>query len=192
VAAYAGHGEGEASVANALKVPSHGASWSGGSSDTFVVAAPPTKGSATGEGVNAPGRRQEDDVNIVAWSVTLASDPISARELAQPSTKRNGDPGVVAYPLARRGRDGGSELEVGEPGVYNALRAGDGGSSRLNQVMVDMAVRRLTPIECERLQGLPDNWTRLDAKTPDSRRYSALGDAVTASVAEWIGRRLPA
>lgn len=48
-------------------------------------------------------------------------------------------------------------------------------------------VRRLTPRECERLQALPDNWT---AHGPDSRRYAALGDAVTASVSEWIGRRL--
>jgi site-specific DNA-cytosine methylase len=50
-------------------------------------------------------------------------------------------------------------------------------------------VRRLTPTECERLQGLPDGWTQL-GDTPDSRRYSALGDAVTATVGEWIGRRL--
>ena len=48
-------------------------------------------------------------------------------------------------------------------------------------------VRRLTPRECERLQALPDDWT---AHGPDSRRYAALGDAVTASVGEWIGRRL--
>jgi DNA (cytosine-5)-methyltransferase 1 len=48
-------------------------------------------------------------------------------------------------------------------------------------------VRRLTPTECERLQALPDDWT---AHGPDSRRYAALGDAVTSSVAEWIGRRL--
>ena len=48
-------------------------------------------------------------------------------------------------------------------------------------------VRRLTPTECERLQALPDGWTDFG---PDSRRYAALGDAVTASVAEWIGRRL--
>lgn len=41
--------------------------------------------------------------------------------------------------------------------------------------------------ECERLQALPDGWTDLG---PDSRRYAALGDAVTASVAEWIGLRL--
>lgn len=123
----------------------------------------------------------------------LVASPLvsrSSRGHAQSNSPGHNADSVVAYPLARRGRDGGSELEVGEPGVYNALRAGDGGSSRLNQVMVDMAVRRLTPVECERLQGLPDGWTQLDAKTPDSRRYSALGDAVTANVAEWIGRRL--
>lgn len=48
-------------------------------------------------------------------------------------------------------------------------------------------VRRLTPTECERLQALPDGWTLPGA---DSRRYAGLGDAVTASVAEWIGRRI--
>jgi DNA (cytosine-5)-methyltransferase 1 len=48
-------------------------------------------------------------------------------------------------------------------------------------------VRRLTPRECERLQALPDDWT---AHGADSKRYAALGDAVTANVAEWIGRRI--
>lgn len=52
------------------------------------------------------------------------------------------------------------------------------------------AVRRLTPIECERLQALPDNWTNPDGTAPDSRRYAALGDAVTATVGHWLGRRL--
>lgn len=51
------------------------------------------------------------------------------------------------------------------------------------------SVRRLTPTECERLQAFPDGWTQLGG-TPDSKRYAALGDAVTASVAEWLGRRL--
>jgi DNA (cytosine-5)-methyltransferase 1 len=49
------------------------------------------------------------------------------------------------------------------------------------------SVRRLTPRECERLQALPDDWTALG---PDSRRYAGLGDAVTSSVGEWIGRRI--
>ena len=49
------------------------------------------------------------------------------------------------------------------------------------------SVRRLTPTECERLQGFPDGWTAFGA---DSRRYAALGDAVTVNVAEWIGRRI--
>lgn len=50
-------------------------------------------------------------------------------------------------------------------------------------------VRRLTARECERLQAFPDDWT-LVGKHSDSRRYAALGDAVTVNVIEWIGRRL--
>jgi DNA (cytosine-5)-methyltransferase 1 len=50
-------------------------------------------------------------------------------------------------------------------------------------------VRRLTPIECERLMSWPDNWTAPESvKSPDSRRYAACGDGVVANVAEWIGR----
>lgn len=54
-----------------------------------------------------------------------------------------------------------------------------------------IGVRRLTPTECERLQSFPDGWTQL-GDTADSKRCSALGDAVTVSVSEWIGSRLPA
>jgi DNA (cytosine-5)-methyltransferase 1 len=53
----------------------------------------------------------------------------------------------------------------------------------------DAMVRRLTPRECERLQGFPDHWTQIGG-TPDSRRYAALGDAVTVNVAHWIGQRI--
>lgn len=48
-------------------------------------------------------------------------------------------------------------------------------------------VRRLTPIECERLQGFPDGWTEGES---DSTRYRMLGNAVCVPVAEWIGRRM--
>jgi DNA (cytosine-5)-methyltransferase 1 len=50
-----------------------------------------------------------------------------------------------------------------------------------------VGVRRLTPTECERLQGFPDGWTE---GLSDSARYRCLGNAVTVSVAEWIGRRI--
>jgi DNA (cytosine-5)-methyltransferase 1 len=52
------------------------------------------------------------------------------------------------------------------------------------------AVRRLTPTECERLQGFPGGWTLLGDKTPDSPRYKACGNAVCVNVAEWIGKRI--
>lgn len=48
-------------------------------------------------------------------------------------------------------------------------------------------IRRLTPIECERLQGFPDNWT---AGVSDTQRYKLLGNAVTVNVIEFLGECL--
>jgi site-specific DNA-cytosine methylase len=52
-------------------------------------------------------------------------------------------------------------------------------------------VRRLTPTECERLQGFPDDWTLVEG-TSDTARYRQLGNAVCVPVAEWIMRRIVA
>lgn len=57
-----------------------------------------------------------------------------------------------------------------------------------------VGVRRLTPRECERLMGWPDDWTRYDAdgnEIADTHRYRFCGNGVVSNVAEWIGRRLP-
>ncbi len=60
----------------------------------------------------------------------------------------------------------------------------------------DGRVRRFTPVEVERVQGFPDNWTlplatdEQQAKRMDSLRYHAVGNAVTPPVAEWVGKRL--
>lgn len=59
-------------------------------------------------------------------------------------------------------------------------------TTRVEQVM-SVGVRRLTPTECERLQGFPDGWT--DGQS-DAQRYKQLGNAVAVPVAEWIGRRI--
>ena len=52
---------------------------------------------------------------------------------------------------------------------------------------VTSVVRRLTPMECERLQGFPDGWT--DSQS-DTQRYKQMGNAVTVNVIKWIGSRL--
>jgi DNA (cytosine-5)-methyltransferase 1 len=51
-------------------------------------------------------------------------------------------------------------------------------------------VRRLTPIECERLQGFPDNWTLIDDKTTFSKRINALGRSMAVPVIKWIGMQI--
>ena len=51
----------------------------------------------------------------------------------------------------------------------------------------NLIVRRLTPIECERLQGFPDNWTDGQA---DSSRYKQMGNAVAVPVVNWIISRM--
>ena len=59
-----------------------------------------------------------------------------------------------------------------------------------------MAVRRLTPVECERLQGFPDNWSRIpwkgkpEEQCPDGPRYKACGNSMAVPVMRWIGERI--
>lgn len=60
----------------------------------------------------------------------------------------------------------------------------------------DMMVRRLTPIECERLQGFPDNYTQIPWRNkgaedcPDGPRYKAMGNSMAVPVMRWIGERI--
>ena len=73
-------------------------------------------------------------------------------------------------------------------GVMPTLNAFDNGDVRTTiMAITEQTVRRLTPIETERLQGFPDNWTDGQA---DSHRYKQMGNAVTVNVIEWIGARL--
>lgn len=56
-------------------------------------------------------------------------------------------------------------------------------------VLDDVGVRKLMPVECERLQGFPDGWTEGHADAP---RYRMLGNAVAVPVPQWIARRMKA
>ena len=92
----------------------------------------------------------------------------------------------VAYHF--RTREDGSCFEETMPNVTGASVGGTGGAKLA--IHTAAAVRRLTPVECERLQGFPDNWTSLDDRTPDGPRYKALGNAVSVPVIEYLGRRI--
>lgn len=87
--------------------------------------------------------------------------------------------------------------------VANTLLSPNGGqrTDDLNNTFTPTryGVRRLTPLECERVQGFPDGWTCLCGegyrgtqfcKCPDTPRYKALGNAVTVTVAHWIAERI--
>ena len=80
--------------------------------------------------------------------------------------------------------------------VSQALRSG-ANSVEHSRGVIDkrnlIAVRRLTPVECERLQGFPDGYTDIKfngKQTPDGPRYKALGNSMAVPVMAWIGRRI--
>ncbi len=86
-------------------------------------------------------------------------------------------------------------LTAGTPAGPGVNPAGRRMEDDWNLAAAGQAVRRLTPRECERLQGFPDDWTRRLADgtgQSDSARYRELGNAVAVPVAAWITRRLAA
>jgi DNA (cytosine-5)-methyltransferase 1 len=94
---------------------------------------------------------------------------------------------ILWYTKSRRAQTNTDYETWIEGGAVPTLNAFDNGDVRSTTLITDTKVRRLTPIECERLQGFPDNWT---ASQSDSNRYKQMGNAVTVNVIEWIGKRL--
>jgi DNA (cytosine-5)-methyltransferase 1 len=101
----------------------------------------------------------------------------------------SGQDPVVAVNL--RGRDGGAMPECDS---VASLRAASGGSSRSYVVRQpsspNLCVRRLTPLEAERLQGFPDGYTQVPYRgkpAADGPRYRALGNSMAVPVMRWIG-----
>jgi DNA (cytosine-5)-methyltransferase 1 len=72
--------------------------------------------------------------------------------------------------------------------VANSLAAND--YKEPQAIIQQMAVRRLTPVECERLQGFPDGYTDIKENTPDGPRYKALGNSMAVPVMRWIGKQI--
>ena len=102
------------------------------------------------------------------------------------------NPMAVAQPVAFAQNQLG-EVRVGK--VTNTLNTNSNASGRNTPMVAQtMQVRRLTPIECERLQGFPDNYTnipwRKKPESPDGPRYKALGNSMAVPVMRWIGERI--
>jgi DNA (cytosine-5)-methyltransferase 1 len=94
---------------------------------------------------------------------------------------------AVAFDM--RGREGGAQFE-GPHDTAN-IRAASGGSSR--SYVAGWAVRRLTPVECARLQGFPDDYLDIlyrGKPAADGPKYKALGNSWAVNCARWIGRRI--
>lgn len=95
-------------------------------------------------------------------------------------------PSPLAFEL--RGREEGVRPEISD---LATLRAASGGSSR--SYIAQTAVRRLTPRECERLQGVPDDFTLVTYRgkpMADGPRYKMLGNSMPVPVMRWIGERI--
>ena len=84
---------------------------------------------------------------------------------------------------------GGSVMNV-EYDISGTLRRETHGHEPTIVQPPAMQVRRLTPVECERLQGFPDNYTNITDKCPDGPRYKALGNSWAVPVVRWIGKRI--
>ncbi|WP_059941270.1 DNA cytosine methyltransferase [Burkholderia ubonensis] len=96
-----------------------------------------------------------------------------------------------AQAVSIRGREGSGVAEL-SGNVATALRASRGGGDKMH-ALIESAVRRLTPRECERLQGFPDDYTAISVKgkrAKDGPRYKAIGNSMAIPPMRWIGERI--
>lgn len=143
------------------------------------------------------------DFDTETFAVHGTQDQDTNRELAHTLGRNNGQENAIVtepFTLAIRGRSEGSTVEVRNDGTANALLTPNGGRAGMGVGAIGwgMQVRRLTPIECERLQGFPDNHTLIGwrgkdaAECPDGPRYKAIGNSMAVPVMRWIGERIAA
>lgn len=137
------------------------------------------------------------------WNTNLL--PVDLAQVTSKENRSNPQPGDPAGTLASTGRPavafGETQDMAASEGLSPSVRTGTGGS-QVGVAVPAAAVRRLTPVECERLQGFPDGWTarRVDlvlegnrwtatgkaVGQADSARYRQLGNSIAGPVFEWV------
>jgi site-specific DNA-cytosine methylase len=144
---------------------------------------------ATGNGQTLFQPQAFDEMNFTTdpdtHHVLRAGTPQSTGVLQEHTTHAIVEPWGFSAGNTEHARSMGEEQGVAPP-----IRAGASGTNQSPTVgPVDYGVRRLTPVECERLQAFPDGWT--EPAGSDSARYKALGNAVTVNTVRWVlGRML--
>lgn len=156
-------------------------------------------------GGNVPLVQQAYSIREDAKANNFSATPLevsTALKALQPSPQSHHAQTFVAHAFKVRG---GSPTDTGEQGGKAGRSAGKGylgqdevtftiGTSQDQYLFNNLAVRRLTPTECERLQGFPDGYTNIPWKKkeapPDSARYKALGNSMAVPVMRWLGNRI--
>ena len=124
--------------------------------------------------------------------MSAGSGAAIANVITQPvGSQENSLTTVAVTTLAIRGRGDESALEYRTDGTANALLTPNGGRAGIGvgAIQQAMAVRRLTPEECEALQGFPRGFTNIPGAA-DGPRYRALGNSMAVPVMAWIGQRI--
>ena len=128
---------------------------------------------------------------------TAGAGSIGYQEEVSPTLRGSGSgtnmvPTMLAFAANQRGE---VRLQGGDGEVCGAIPASQSGK-QVQGVTDGCAVRRLTPRECERLQGFPDDWTKVPYRgkpadeCPDTPRYRAIGNSMAVPVMGWIGKRI--
>ena len=115
-------------------------------------------------------------------------------QLTSSENRSNPQPGDPSHPLASQAHPPAVAYRTNNTtanghGISEVAHTLDQASANGQAVIGAMAVRRLTPTECERLQGYPDGWTE---GFSDSVRYRMLGNSVAVPNVEWIAHRIVA
>jgi len=130
------------------------------------------------------------DGTVNTASYTEVSNALLSRA---PSGIQNSTTTAVMQPIVVAAFKGGQGSAAGGIGysenIAPTLSAGNSGTNRTPTLLQQMAVRRLTPRECERLQGFPDDYTAIP-NAADGPRYKALGNSMAVPVMAWIGKRI--
>jgi DNA (cytosine-5)-methyltransferase 1 len=135
------------------------------------------------------------DRHGVAHPITFGAQmsvPQTDVDLCQTLQAKN--PTAVAQPMAFAQNTRDEVRYINGDGSLVGALAAEPGMKQTSYIQQHMAVRRLTPVECERLQGFPDNYTnipwRKKDESPDGPRYKALGNSMAVPVMKWIGQRI--